>query len=69
MSRPSTSKASGEQGQTTKKASGTSRPSAKKSGLREFLAKGFNAMFTMCRENSIRTAELERRTVELDENF
>jgi hypothetical protein len=42
---------------------------SKKGGLRVFLMKGFNAMFSICRENFIRTAELERRTAELDENF
>ena len=55
MSWPSSSKASGVR--------------SKKGGLRAFLAKGFNAMFSTCRENFIRTAELERRTAELDENF
>jgi len=55
MSWPSSSRASGVR--------------SKKGGLRAFLAKGFNAMFSICHENFIRTAELERRTAELDENF
>jgi hypothetical protein len=59
---------------SSSRAAAASRPMSrgdrgKQGGFKALLKKGFNAMFAIYRENSIHTAELVRRTMELDQNF